>query len=101
MDQSSKETGHGYLPQVQAEDSQERQPREARIDLVSQDVPRQGGLPRKVAAISPLASAIFRGREAASLRPCRLVPLRRSACTGADGMGREYTRPRRGPSGAW
>src|SRR5215471_7936049 len=56
-DQSSKETGHGHLPQVQAEDSQERQSREARIDLVSQDVPCQGGLPREVAAISRLASA--------------------------------------------
>src|SRR5262247_3911197 len=63
MDQSSKETGHGHLPQVQAEDSQERQPREARIDLVSQDVPRQGGLAREVAAVSGLASATFRGRE--------------------------------------
>src|SRR5215831_11852589 len=34
----------GHVPKVQAEDSEERQPREARIGLVSQDVPRQGAL---------------------------------------------------------
>jgi hypothetical protein len=30
----------GDVPEVQAEDPQERQPREARLDVVSQDLPR-------------------------------------------------------------
>src|SRR3984893_1199426 len=40
---------YGHVPEVQAQDSQERQPRQARLRLVSQDVPgeigsgRQGG----------------------------------------------------------
>src|SRR5262249_20765517 len=35
--------GDGYLPEVQVEDPQERQPRQARLSLVSQDVPSEGG----------------------------------------------------------
>src|SRR3990170_7960759 len=38
----------GHLPQVQAQDSQERQPHQARVRLVSQDLPRQAGPRRQV-----------------------------------------------------
>src|SRR3990170_5600643 len=41
----------GHLPQVQAHDSQERQPHQARVRLVSQDLPRQGGPRRQVARL--------------------------------------------------
>src|SRR6266849_6429259 len=33
----------GHLPEVQAQDPEERQPREARLGLVSQNLPGEGG----------------------------------------------------------
>jgi len=38
----------GHLSEVQAQDPEEREPRQARLGLVSQDVPREGGADRKV-----------------------------------------------------
>src|SRR6266536_346356 len=40
----------GYLPQVQTQDPQEREPRQARVHLVPQDVSRKAGPHRKVKA---------------------------------------------------
>ena len=54
----------GHVPKVQAEDSEERQPREARIGLVSQDVPRQGALaPRIQQAYKILATKTERSQQ--------------------------------------
>jgi hypothetical protein len=43
----------GHLPEVQAQDSQERQPHQARVRLVSQDLPRQAGPRRQVTRPAP------------------------------------------------